>query len=248
MQKRFNCLHTVLILFFLSVQSYAQNKVEYKDVILDGKPAKLNIATGEITLIDKQLVNAPLTTKAIENSTLEESSEISDFHVVKEGESLLDLSRTYKTSLAVLKQANNLETTLISKGQKLRVKNFSLDSSLKVQEENIVERKSNRSIPISHTVKKDETLYSLAKQYNLSIEELKRFNDLNSNTIKVGQKLRITDIARTTIKDNSDIWIVSKDDTLYSISTKTGISVEDLKTLNGLSDNVIQIGQEIKLR
>jgi LysM repeat protein len=250
MLKHFKYLFVVLIMLTFSAGSFAQNEVEYKDVILDGKPAKLNVTTGEITLVNEQVKTEGVTSRRDENLRTEIDSEASDFYIVKEGESLLDISRKYKVSLTKLKEANNLETTLIHKGQTLRVKNFDAEPKLtsKDQDENTLEKNSEKRISNFHTVKKDETLYSLSREYNLSLNELKNINNLDSNLILVGQKLRVTTIETTNEVDNTSVWVVSKGDTLYSIAKKSGISVEAIKLLNGLTNNLIKIGQKLQLK
>jgi LysM repeat protein len=251
MLKPFKYLVTVLIILTFSVSSFAQNEVEYKDVILDGKPAKLNIATGEITLVKTEVKSDGAALKGDENLKAKINLDVSDFHTVEEGESLLDVSRKYKVSLSKLKEVNNLETTLLNKGQKLRVKNFDAEpipASKAQDEKDTLEKESEKRISNFHTVKKDETLYSLAQHYKLSLDELKGINNLDSNLIKVGQKLRVTAIATTNELDNTLVWVVSKGDTLYSIAKKSGITVEAIKRLNGLTNNLIKVGQKLQLK
>lgn len=238
------------------MQVVAQDDTEFKAVILDGKPAKLNVATGEITLVTQEENNVTVTkkdsisTRSIIsadkniNNTLNTSevslAEISDFYSVKDGETLLDIAKTYNVSLTDLKRANNLETTLISKGQKLRVKNFSqttdYDSTLENENSNF------------HVVKKGNTLYSLARDYNLTLEELKSLNNLHSNQIEIGQKLRIKSFKTSAAMQSLSTYSVKKGDTLYRIALNNGTTVEALKSLNGLTDNVIEIGQILQLR
>lgn len=245
--------HLILLIFFLSVNafSFAQTEVEYKDVILDGKPARLNVSTGEITLVKEQVVN-----EAQASVTNDKIDTQSDFHIVKEGEGLLDISRKYKVSLTKLKKYNNLETTLVTEGQKLKIRNFNstlqtetaqeaiADASEKIQ----IERPTQAGVSDVHIVKKGETLYRLSKTYNLSVNELKRINHLDSNIIKVGQELNISiDLVKKDTSTNS-VWTVSKGDTLYSIAKKNGTSVDEIKALNGLTSNLIKIGQKLKLK
>ncbi len=238
------------------MQVVAQDDTEFKAVKLDGKPAKLNVATGEITLVTQEENNVTVTkkdsisTRSIIsadkniNNTLNTSevslAETSDFYSVKDGETLLDIAKTYNVSLTDLKRANNLETTLISKGQKLRVKNFSqttdYDSTLEIENSNF------------HVVKKGNTLYSLARDYNLTLEELKSLNNLHSNQIEIGQKLRIKSFKTSAVTQSLSTYSVKKGDTLYRIALNNGTTVEALKSLNGLTDNVIEIGQILQLR
>jgi len=250
MLKSFKLIVSVVIILISGINAFAQDEVEYKDVILDGKPAKLNIKTGEITLVDTEGIVKIKSSKKSEGPETDSSFSSSDFHIVKEGETLLDISRKYKTSLTKLKHGNNLESTLITKGQKLRVKNF--DKELKAisfgEVNTTYEKDSRNNTSNFHIVKGGETLYSLSKRYDLSLNEFKSHNNLSSNLIKVGQKLRVRNFEASNKIDNLSVWTVSKDDTLFSIAKKSGTSVEAIKQLNGLTSNLILIGQKLKLK
>ena len=78
-------------------------------------------------------------------------------------------------------------------------------------------------------------------KYNTTVDNLKDINNLTSNTLSIGQRLRIPTI--------SDIktYTVKKGDTLYGISKKYNISVDTLKSLNNLTDNILSIGQILLL-
>ncbi|WP_299124773.1 LysM peptidoglycan-binding domain-containing protein [uncultured Winogradskyella sp.] len=243
MQRNCKLIVSIIALALTSIGVFAQDEVEYKDVILDGKPAKLNVATGEITLVK------PETKKSVNLSAVNEvSAAESDFHVVKENETLLDISKNYNVSLTELKRANNLETTLIDKGQRLRVKNLDVHIDSIIQEESNVsdESYSENNNSNFYIVEKDDTLFSLARRYNLSVNQLKSINNLNSSLIYIGQKLRVTEFGSV---DNSvSVWTVVSGDTLFSIAQKNGTSVDALKQLNGLTSNLIKVGQKLKLK
>ena len=187
MLKSFKLIITTLLTLFLSIVLYAQEQTEFKDVVLDGKPAKLNISTGEVTIVEvdkKDEDKVEPTKSAIEKDIVAVKSpseaEVefeSDFHIVKEGENLFQISIKYETTLAALQKANKLETTLIQTGQKLRIRNFDTDSE--------------ELDKLIWTVRKGDTLYRIALNNDLTVEELKRLNGLTSNTIKIGQELRL---------------------------------------------------------
>ena len=95
---------------------------------------------------------------------------------------------------------------------------------------------------INYTVQRGDTLYGIAKQFGTTVNDIKRLNNLTSNTISVGQVLRIN-------KDTSDptTYTVQKGDSLYSISQRFGLSVLDLMSYNNLTSTTLQIGQVLKL-
>jgi len=94
----------------------------------------------------------------------------------------------------------------------------------------------------NYTVQKGDTLFGIARQFGTTVEDIKRLNNLTSNTISVGQVLRINE-------DTSEptMYVVQKGDSLYSIGKKFGISVLDLMNYNNLTSTTLRIGQVLKL-
>jgi LysM repeat protein len=251
MQKIYKLILSIVALAILSLGAFAQSEVEYRDVVLDGKPAILNVATGEITLVNPKDIEKAKQSKTIEQHPDEDASieNTSDYYVVKEGETLFEIANRYNTSLMALRKANNLETTLVEAGQTLRVKNLDTLTNTAKQETTNTNYENNNSN--FHRVVSGETLYNLAKRYNLTLNELKRLNDLNdlnANLIKVGQKLRVRGFIATNELDLVSVWTVSKGDTLYSIAKEKGITVDTIKSLNGLTGNLIRVGQKLQLK
>lgn len=96
-----------------------------------------------------------------------------------------------------------------------------------------------------YIVQRGDTLYKIANQFNTTVSELKRLNNLASNTLQIGQRLLISEI--TAPNHPGDIYIVQKGDTLYSIASVYGISVQELKELNNLTTNNLYIGQQLNV-
>lgn len=118
-----------------------------------------------------------------------------------------------------------------------------------------------------HKVSSGETLYSIAKTYDMQVSELLAANGLESNTIKVGQTLKVGKAADKAIqlaqakdsqaqkkqatKDQNTPknvnYVVRKGDTLMSIAGKFNVQVNDLKKWNNTGSN-LQPGQKLMLR
>ncbi len=98
----------------------------------------------------------------------------------------------------------------------------------------------NNSID-EYIVKNGDTLYSISRKYSISVDELKRINNLVSNDLKIGQVLLLKK------EDNNPIYIVQKGDTLYSIAKNNNISIDDIIDINNLENDDIYIGQELYL-
>merc|ERR1712227_200780 len=139
--------------------------------------------------------------------------------------------------LTALKEANSLETTLVDPGQKLRVSNFETqpESTVKIEEvEDSVVTVSSKNSSGVHIVENGDTLYSLSKRYDFTVEELKNKNGLSSNLIIVGQELNVSHSDYKKVSSDNSIWTVSKGDTLYNIAKRNGLSVDELKSINNL--------------
>ena len=91
-----------------------------------------------------------------------------------------------------------------------------------------------------YVVKKGDSLWSIAKKYNMTVDELKSINNLKSNLLSIGQRIKIKES-----NDNQNIYIVKKGDTLYKIANMYGTTVDNLKALNNLKNNNLSIGQNL---
>lgn len=101
----------------------------------------------------------------------------------------------------------------------------------------------------SHIVRQGETLYGISKLYGLEIDTLKVWNNLSSNDLSTGQVLKVkTSVNNVATQSVAMRYIVQQGDTLYAISRKTGIAVEELKSINNLISNELKIGQELILK
>lgn len=154
-----------------------------------------------------------------------------DVYIVKRGDTLYSIARDNNISVAELKQLNNLSNNTIYIGQQLL---------LKPQFE---EEKPNDNDNL-YIVQKGDTLYSISRKFNISVDTIKRLNKLNSNDIFVGQQLILVEPEKPV---EYDIYIVKKGDSLWSISQKYNINVKDLIKINSLDNSTLQINQQLKV-
>ncbi|WP_251047813.1 LysM peptidoglycan-binding domain-containing protein [Planococcus sp. ISL-109] len=102
-----------------------------------------------------------------------------------------------------------------------------------------------------YIVQKGDTFYSIAKKYDLVVEQLMAANFTTSSKIIAGQKIAIPHKNQPWYGNQENLdnrnYRVVKGDTLYSISKRTGVSIDSIKRLNNLTSDLIQIGQILTL-
>ena len=91
-----------------------------------------------------------------------------------------------------------------------------------------------------YIVKKGDSLWSIANKYGITVDKLKKENNLTSNLLNIGQVLKIP-------SNKSNTYIVKKGDTLYSIAKNYNTSVNNIKKINNLINNNLSIGQVLIL-
>lgn len=201
---------------------------------------KLNNLSSNVLQIG-QVLNIPSSSGTNPDSTFT--------YTVKKGDSLYSIANLYDTSVNTLKSLNNLTSNNLSIGQKLLVpEKYSAPSN--------VPNYTN------YTVKKGDSLYSIAKNFNISIDTIIKDNSLNSNNLSIGQNLKIrTNTPSIGVvedecfgieytppsKVNTINYTVKKGDSLYKIANLYNTSVSELIRLNNLTTNNLSIGQVIKV-
>lgn len=163
--------------------------------------------------------------------TKEIYEEEENIYIVKKGDSLYSIAKKYNTTVEELKRINNLTSNILSIGQVLK---------LPSDKESNIEKEENT---ISYTVQKGDSLYSIARKYDTTIDRIKDLNNLTTNLLSIGQVLLIP-----TDTNLETTYTVQKGDSLYSIAKKYNTTVDRLKQLNNLSSNLLSIGQILIVR
>lgn len=96
-----------------------------------------------------------------------------------------------------------------------------------------------------YIVQKGDTLWNISKKLGTSVDEIKRLNNLNSNLLFVGQKLKVPSFM--TAEDSNIIYVVKSGDNLYNIAKNYNTTVNDIKSFNNLTSDNLSIGQIIKI-
>jgi LysM repeat protein len=171
-------------------------------------------------------------------------------HRLEAKETLYGLSRKYGVGVDEIKKANaDVNLNELKIGQVLRIPSPDKSASA-----------SNTDRPKSvHIVIPGETLYSIAKKYNVSVEEMKKINPTAANGLSIGDELLIPgQPIGETVKRNdtppsqqsnpsATSHTVAAGETMYSISRKYNISVDDLKAWNPDAAAGLKVGQVLKV-
>ncbi len=151
------------------------------------------------------------------------SNSSNNTYTVKSGDSLWKIANEYGVTVNELKSLNNLTSDILSIGQVLKIPSSS----------------SSNNSGSTYTVKAGDSLWNIANKYGITVDELKNLNNLTSNTLSIGQTLKVPSGGNT--------YTVKSGDSLWSIANRYGTSVNTLKSLNGLTSNTLSIGQVLRL-
>jgi len=150
-------------------------------------------------------------------------------YTVVKGDSLWSVAKKFDVSVEDLKLVNNLSSSLLNVGQVLKIP---------------TNEKPITGDYVVYTVSSGDTLYSIANRYGVSVNDLIEYNNLGSTSLVVGQQILIPSV---TDDESSNIYIVKSGDSLYSIANKYGITVDELKSANNLTSNVLSINQKLTI-
>lgn len=191
------------------------------------------------------------------------SSSTAKSYTVVSGDSLFNIAIKHNISLADLISWNNLTSDLIHPGQVLKVSGSKTTAS-KPNESNSGNSNNTSKKADTYKVVSGDTLSGIAARYGTTVSKLKSQNGLNSDLIRVGQGLKVSNSSNTsnTTKPNesknnnssnnntsskTDTYKIVSGDTLSGIAAKYGTTVSKLKSLNGLSSDFLQVGQVLKV-
>lgn len=178
-------------------------------------------------------------------------------HIVEAGETLFSISREYNISVSDLRTWNELESDNLQPGQVI--------SLLPADSEN----------RITHEVKAGESLFAISRRYGVTIAEIQQWNQLAGTALDIGRELilysnidhgetpappsiseieQMDEAQRTSIVRDmdsaigSESYVVRSGDTLYQIARDHDMTVNELRGLNNLENDMLRVGQRIMVR
>ncbi|WP_121616629.1 LysM peptidoglycan-binding domain-containing protein [Virgibacillus halodenitrificans] len=147
-------------------------------------------------------------------------------YTVQSGDTLSHIAIKFDVTVSQLKQWNNLSSDTIRVGQVLIVKEPSGGGD------------SGGGSQTTYTVQSGDTLSHIAIKFDVTVSQLKQWNNLSSDTIRVGQVLVVAP---------PQTYTVQSGDTLSHIAIKFNVTVSQLKQWNNLSSDTIRVGQVLRV-
>ena len=211
----------------------------------DELKAMNNLKSSTIRFGQELKVNQPLEVASANNGSKNTKADpVVATYKVKKGETLSDIAEKNNVSVSDIKSLNNLHSSSIIPGQQLQL------VSKDVQPEQEAIAKTEKTIV--HKVESGESLYLIAKKYNVAIDELKRLNNLDGAKLKPGQSLSINALVESSNSTAEKKTVkpkithkVKSGESFYSLAKKYGCSVNDIKEWNSKPDNKLNPGDKI---
>ena len=214
--------------------------------------------------VSKEVIEVQSVKKETEAS-IEINQEVSNLYVVKKGDTLGEIAEKHNVKTSDLKSANNLKSHNLQIGQKLAIPSKEVAVTTHKKDKETTQAKSsdsskntnNSDVTVSNVyiIMKGDTIYDLSSKFNISKDNLKKWNELDSSNLSIGQKLYLAPNKQTVVaKAKSQpkpkftgTYKVKSGDTLGHIAVKFDTSVSKLKAANDLQNNSLSIGKVLKV-
>ncbi len=157
---------------------------------------------------------------------MESLGEDFELYIVKRGDTLSSIARNYGILVSDLIQYNGLTSDVLSVGTQLLIPKTSAEPPTFFD-------------TFTYTVKSGDSLWRIANIYNVTVDDIKRANNLSNNLLKIGQVL--------VIPNTSNTYTVQKGDSLWKIAFLNNTTVDELKRKNNLTSDLLSVGQVLIL-
>ncbi|MBD5467336.1 MAG: LysM peptidoglycan-binding domain-containing protein [Lachnospiraceae bacterium] len=150
-------------------------------------------------------------------------------YVVRSGDTLWLIARRYNTTVDAIKSLNGLTSDNLSIGQVLQIPTTG----------------STGGSYFEYTVRSGDTLWQLAQRYNTTVDAIQNLNGLSGSNLNIGQILKIPSAGAAPAPYFE--YTVRSGDTLWVLAQRFGTTVDAIKSLNGLTSDILNIGQVLKI-
>lgn len=280
--KKWNGLRSNSAPLGRNLKIYSFEKIETteaKDAIAsnDSVVAKTKepIAVAENKVVEAKTVE-PKAEKVFKTEKVVTYKDVTKFHKVVSGDNLIAIANKYDVSVADLKKWNGLSGNNIAKGKSLKIiKNEKVISTIKKEVKSPVETKeayvvndpksvkTETANPEENTPSKEEhegyyvvvkgdNLSSIARKHNVTVQQLKEWNNIFDNNVKLGTQIIISNNSLTdststvaAVETKTKEYIVQKGDNLGSIARKNNTTIDNLREWNSIEGNNIKLGETL---
>lgn len=244
---------TISLVFILSF-----NKITAQDSIIEHKiqkgetayfiAQKYKVSVDEIYKLnpesqngikDNQIIKIPVHSAEKQNPNQQIT------HIVGAKETLFGLSKQYNVSVEAIQNANPILANGLQIGQEL---------SIPQNPANLSKTEITASSKVTHQVVAKESLFSIARQYNVSVQDLENLNkELLQNGLQIGQTIAIPNKRKTldgrvrVINQETVFHVVEPKETKFSIAKKYGISIDQLESQNPEIVNGLVVGNKLAI-
>ena len=168
------------------------------------------------------------------------------YHKVRRGETLGSIARRYGISVSQLKRWNGLRSNTAKVGTTLKVSNPAKQSKSTTTTTTTTSNEKQKY----YTVKRGDSLSSIAERFGVTVAQLREWNGIEADNINAGVRIAVDASASRRVSKpevKSSTYTVKKGDGLGAIAERHGMTLQEIRELNGLKDNNIQVGQKLKV-
>ena len=248
----------------MSVQTLKSLNNLSSDLIYVGQTLKVSGSTNNTN--NNTSNNTPSNTNT--NTSQNNNQSVTGTYKVVSGDSLYRIARNHNMSVQMLKSLNNLSSDLILPGQTLKVSGTTNTSSnanntstnRPSNTNNNASQNNNQSSTGTYKVVAGDNLYRIARDHNMSLQELKRLNNLSNDLILPVQTLKVAATKtqtqttqtnntpqNTTNNTTTGTYTVKAGDSLWAIANAHKTTVRAIKQANNLTNDFIYVGQKLKV-
>ena len=212
------------------------------------------VATTAVAQVQTKEIKNPRELKTFKEEKVISFKDVTKLHKVKKGDNLGEISDKYGVTVAEIKKWNKLRSNNIPVGKSLKIiSNERVVTTIRKEVKPTESIASTDKESDFYVVQQGDNLSTIAKKYNVSIEDLKQWNSLSDNNIQLESKLKIADIINKQVETpatpktefKNTEYTVQKGDNLGSIAKRNNVTVADIKSWNDLTENTIQFGQKL---
>jgi LysM repeat protein len=253
-------VHLYIILFLVSFAGYSQSKhTVVKGETLYSISKKYNVKPDDILKLnpdakdgvkENSVLILPSGVKVVATKSILNKYE----YQVQQGETLYAISKKLGVSVDEMIKNNPTSKEGVAVGQSLTY--FASKKFVSNQQTVKIETVAKKEIPNLHTIQAEETKYSVSKKYGISIPELEELNPHIKNVFEIGMQIRLNKntvlpkiavVEAKPVSTKTMFYAVQQGETLFSISRKFGISIDEITTKNPMVSNGLTVGMELLL-